>query len=75
MNNIDDRLIDAAYIGNLKKVKRLLKVGADVSVFNNEALRWAAYNGHLEVVRELIKTGADPKAVPDLKKVLLKGLK
>lgn len=54
--------------GNLKKVKELIKNGADVNLHDIEgfaALHWAAYNGHLnivkylDVVKYLVKNGAE----------------
>ena len=44
-----------------RKIKQLIKEGADPKINNNYALRWAAENGHLEIVKLLIPV-SDPKA-------------
>ncbi|WP_300747663.1 ankyrin repeat domain-containing protein, partial [uncultured Brachyspira sp.] len=54
--------IEAAKNGDIKKVKELLALGADINIQNNggdTALIWSAYYGHTETVKELIKAGAD----------------
>jgi len=47
-------------------VALLLKAGADVHAYNDEALREASSNGHLEVVALLLKNGANVHARDDL---------
>ena len=65
MNNLNNKLIEAAKEGNLKEVERLLQKGADVHAYDDYALRWASNNGHLEVVRLLLQNGADVHAKND----------
>lgn len=57
--NYSWHLIDAASTGNLKKVKYLIKNGADIHFHNDEAFRMACYDGHFEVVKYLTSKGAD----------------
>ena len=56
-------LHDAAETGDLNKVKRLLRKGADVNAkeFNGYTpLMWAvAHTGHVEIVKVLLEKGAD----------------
>ena len=40
-------------------VKYLVENGADITVWNNEAIRMAANAGHLDVVTYLAESGAD----------------
>ena len=47
-------LIWAAYNGNTKVVKELIKNGADINDkdhFGESALMWAVYHGHIETVK------------------------
>lgn len=55
-------LSHAAYDGDLKTVKQLLKNGVPVDCLNDGYTPlWAAsQNGHLEVIKELLAFGADP---------------
>jgi ankyrin repeat protein len=58
----DASLIDACYKGDLKKVKKALKSGADVNSSDGQdvsALRWAIYSGNAQVIALLIDKGAD----------------
>ncbi|MCX6774222.1 MAG: ankyrin repeat domain-containing protein, partial [Candidatus Micrarchaeota archaeon] len=58
-------LLDAALIGNVKRVERLLKAGADVNTKYKKgwtALMYAAGNGHSETTKILIENGADVNA-------------
>lgn len=51
----------AAYGGELEKVKALLKQGVECNAIDEEghtALMFAAFNGHSEVVRSLLEAGA-----------------
>jgi len=48
-------IIDAATIGDLAAVNRLLDNHADPSVLNNMAIRSASKNGHLAVVNRLLE--------------------
>jgi ankyrin repeat protein len=50
--------------GNLRKVKSLLKKGADVHVDHDWALRYATANGHKAIVKLLLEYGADVKTNP-----------
>ena len=59
-------LHQAATVGNLTKVQKLLQFGADVSATDNNSwtpLHNAAINGHHEVVEYLLMYGADIDAV------------
>jgi hypothetical protein len=56
------QLIEAARIGNLPAIKRMLNEGADVSVEDsdgNTALTWAAHRGDLKIVELLLDKGAN----------------
>ena len=46
-------------IGQLEVVKLLIENGADITVGDNCAIRWASRNGHIEIVKLLIENGAD----------------
>jgi len=54
---IDDPgvIAEAAKLGNLREVKRLLRAGAAVDEW---AVFWATYNGYLSIVKLLVKNGA-----------------
>ncbi|MNW20477.1 Ankyrin repeat protein [compost metagenome] len=51
MGKLNEQLIDAARVGNLEKLRRLVQQGADLHADDECALRLAASNGHLEVVK------------------------
>ncbi|WP_300747704.1 ankyrin repeat domain-containing protein [uncultured Brachyspira sp.] len=54
--------IEAAKNGDIKKVKELLALGADINIQDDNswtALIYAAWAGHTETVKELIKAGAN----------------
>jgi Ankyrin repeats (3 copies) len=56
------RLMHAAWVGNVNRVKWLLRRGASVDKADKwgwTALHFASSHGHLEVVRELLVGGAD----------------
>ncbi len=59
----DDKIINAAFAGEVKDVKELIDAGADVSAKNlymgRSALMIAATRMKLEIIRELINAGAD----------------
>ncbi len=58
-------LHDAAYYGDLERVKELLKKGADPNIKNYEGwtpLHIAASKGHVDIARLLLEHGADPDA-------------
>lgn len=58
-------LMQACYKGDIKKVRRLIKQGADVSAVDenlNTSLMYAVWSGP-EIIKLLIFYGADPKAV------------
>ena len=55
-------LVMAAFQGNFKRIKGLLRRGANINKRNNQgksALYMAAAKGHLHIVRYLVKKGAD----------------
>ncbi len=64
--NLDDQLVSASEIGNLRRVRELLTAGADPSAVGGDkslesqrsALDAAAQNGHLGVVEALAIAGA-----------------
>jgi len=47
-------LISACKEGDLEKVKVMVESKVDITVENNEALRFASINGHLEIVKFLV---------------------
>ena len=53
MQNLNDDLFKASKLGLLKVVKYLVENGANIHVYDNQAVRWASNNGHLEVVKYL----------------------
>lgn len=68
IKNINNHFFEAtrtaAKTGNLKEVKTLLAIGADIHAFNDIALRWAClknesnfcyYNYELEVIKLLLE--------------------
>ena len=59
--SINDDFIKAGTLGDLNRIKALLKQGADVHALNDWALRTAAINGHLDVVEYLAEQGAVAK--------------
>jgi ankyrin repeat protein len=64
---LEEDLREAAYQGNLLKVKELLEKGVDfkkTGLFQDTALHNAAQQGHAAVCEELIKAGSDLEA-PD----------
>ena len=61
----DQKLIDAAVVGDVAKVKKLIAEGADVNAkdnFGQTVLMWAACRGHIEIAKLLIESGADVNA-------------
>ena len=60
----NDDLVEAAETGDIEKVKKAIKEGANVNVHSQSIwapIIHAASNGHLEVVKYLIEHGADMK--------------
>jgi len=59
--NQNPKLVDAARFGEFKKLKDILRNGADVNTDYNgrNAIFWAVYNGNLEMVKYLINSGAN----------------
>jgi ankyrin repeat protein len=59
----DQKLHIATYKGDVKRVKELLKKGANPNAKDKDGrtpLHAAAYEGHVDVVRLLLEHGADP---------------
>ena len=59
----DDLLIQSAMLGQVDKVKALLKAGVDVNVHNGHAIQYATESGrgeHFETMRVLLEAGANP---------------
>lgn len=63
--SLNEELLDASKKGDVEKVKKLLKEGADANAkdrFGFTPLHYTALNGHFEVVKLLIERGADVNA-------------
>lgn len=59
---VNENLLEAAKLGNLPKVKRLLDAGAEVNFKNKDgitALMVASARGHTEIVQALLAKGAE----------------
>lgn len=52
-------LFTASSLGSLLAIEMCLIMGANVSAYNNEALRQAVINGQLDACKLLVKNGAD----------------
>jgi ankyrin repeat protein len=60
-------LHDAAAVGDVTTIRRLVAEGADVNVQGaggEGPLHWAARNGHVDAVQVLVELGADKEASP-----------
>ena len=63
--SVNQRLVDAAYAGNLSGVRSALAAGANINHGDTDmadrrtALMWAAIGGYLEIARYLVEQGAD----------------
>lgn len=58
-------IFEAAVLGKLKELKKLIKDGADVNAKDNygwTAMMMSAWNGHTECVAALISAGTDVNA-------------
>jgi hypothetical protein len=62
----DKELWQNAYQGNLKRVKELAAMGADVKANNYSALRLSASNGKMEVVQYLLQNGSYDNRIAEL---------
>lgn len=62
---LNNSLIKFAEHGYLPMIKILIEKGADIHVYNDQALRWASRNGYLEIVKYLAEKGADIHANND----------
>ncbi|KAL3272461.1 hypothetical protein HHI36_013941 [Cryptolaemus montrouzieri] len=69
MENLEEKLREAAYIGDLDTVKKLLREDIDINSRHKingwTALHWACKKGHEDIVRILLEQGADPTIVTD----------
>ena len=59
---ISQGLVEAAKAGKIRSADFLLKIGADPSYNNSEALHYADNFGHILLVNRLLEEGADPEA-------------
>lgn len=55
---MNDELMNAASVGNVKKVNELIEKGADINTMRGTPLLYASKNGHTKVVKLLIEKGA-----------------
>jgi len=62
MEDLNQELMIAAKANNLETVKRVLKSGADVHVYEDYTLRWASSDGFIKIVKCLIENGANAQA-------------
>lgn len=58
--DLDDELCWAAKSGELKYLKYLVSIGADIHAGGDYAIRYAAAYGHLDTVTYLISISANP---------------
>ena len=61
-NNLNDPLIKAAFVGDLRAVKNAIASGSDINVTNDEgitALCFASLRGYTKIVRTLLAAGAE----------------
>jgi ankyrin repeat protein len=74
-NGLDEELLDAAEVGDLGIVKRLINKGANVNAkaedFRTTPLMFAATNGYVEMAQFLIDNGANINDIDDLQKTPL----
>jgi ankyrin repeat protein len=59
---MDVLMLNAAAVGDVVTIRRLVAEGADVNVPGDRALHVAALNGHVDAVRVLMELGADKEA-------------
>lgn len=66
-DELNKQLIEAAKVGNLLEMKRLVAQarGADIHTNFDASLLYAAYNGHLNIMRYLVEHGANIHAQDD----------
>ena len=57
--NEEARVISASGYGHLPVVELLINNKANITAWDNEAVRWASKNGHIDVVKLLINHKAD----------------
>ncbi|BCM89519.1 hypothetical protein IAD21_01365 [Abditibacteriota bacterium] len=65
MKDINMVLWEAAWAGNIERIKTSIESGADInkrSIGDSSPLEAAAYNGQVEACRLLLEQGADPNA-------------
>ena len=65
IENINNQLIQSIKYGYLNVAKLLINLGADINVYDNEAIIVASYWGYLDIVKLLIDHGADIHARDD----------
>lgn len=68
MSLMDDLSTNEFFIQSVEKgflpgVKKALKIGANIHVYNDWALRMASYYGYINIVKFLLDSGADVNAM------------
>ena len=62
---MEEQLLNAAKVGDVSTIRRLVAEGADVNVSGPRGfspLQWAAHHGHVDAVRVLVEAGAEVEA-------------
>ena len=59
INNINKKFLNASYHNYLDIIRLLINLGADINIYDNEAIIWASSIGDLDTVKLLIELGAN----------------